>query len=176
MDTAHQQTEALEGGAQIPAGLASEFIEPNRPLPVIKRAQGAMNSGAIATSPVQTSAPSHEAATDLHNIACAIARAAHRLGNLRNTWLNPPEWTQRIPEITPLGMDHSPYPDRILPKDNLSQTEMKELGKRTLTNLYNLRQSGQVQWLQSAHEQLDAAVATAYGWADTPPRCPMKRF
>ncbi len=172
LDTAHQQTETLEGGAQIPAGLAHEFIEPNRPLPVIKRAQRAMNSGAIAASPVQTSAPSHGGATDLHSIACAIARAAHRLSNLRNTWLNPPEWTQRLPEITPLGMDHSPYPDRILPRDNLSQTEMKELGKRTLTNLYNLRQSGQVQWLQSAHEQLDQAVAAAYGWADYAPAMP----
>ncbi len=40
------------------------------------------------------------------------------------------------------------------------------LQKRRLTNLYNLRQNDQVQWLQHAHQHLDAAVATAYGWAD----------
>ena len=38
----------------------------------------------------------------------------------------------------------------------------KELAKRTLTNLYNLRPA----WLTAAHAQLDAAVAAAYGWAD----------
>jgi hypothetical protein len=29
-----------------------------------------------------------------------------------------------------------------------------------------------VQWLQAAHEQLDAAVAAAYGWADYSPAMP----
>jgi hypothetical protein len=38
----------------------------------------------------------------------------------------------------------------------------KDLAKRTLTNLYNLRPA----WLAQAHAQLDAAVAAAYGWAD----------
>ena len=32
--------------------------------------------------------------------------------------------------------------------------------KRTLTNLYNERPA----WLANAHRDLDAAVATAYGW------------
>ena len=35
-----------------------------------------------------------------------------------------------------------------------------ELKKRTLTNLYNQRPT----WLQMVHENLDAAVAAAYGW------------
>ena len=38
--------------------------------------------------------------------------------------------------------------------------------KRTLTNLYNQRQAGKAAWLAHAHAELDAAVATAYGWAD----------
>jgi hypothetical protein len=69
-------------------------------------------------------------------------------------------------------MDHSPYPDRILPRDNLSEADLKALAKRTLTNLYNQKAVGQVQWLQAAHEQLDQAVATAYGWADYSPVMP----
>lgn len=36
----------------------------------------------------------------------------------------------------------------------------KKLHKRTPTNLYN----GHPTWLALAHEKLDAAVATAYGW------------
>jgi hypothetical protein len=34
--------------------------------------------------------------------------------------------------------------------------------KCTLTNLYNARPA----WLTMAHQQLDAAVAAAHGWAD----------
>ena len=36
----------------------------------------------------------------------------------------------------------------------------KALKRRTLTSLYNARP----QWLLDAHDQLDAAVAAAYGW------------
>ncbi len=98
--------------------------------------------------------------------ATAIAQAAKRLDDLRQAWLNPPEWTQRVPEVVPLGMAASPYPDRILPRHNLSEADAAALQKRTLTNLYNLRQAGHAQWLQHAHQQLDAAVAAAYGWTD----------
>lgn len=87
-----------------------------------------------------------------------IARAAKRLNDLREAWLNPPEWTQRVPEVVPLGMTVSPYPDRILPKEGFE----KELAERTLTKLYNQRPA----WLDSAHGELDLAVAAAYGWAD----------
>ncbi len=91
----------------------------------------------------------------------AIARAAQRLVALRDAWLNPPEWTERIPEVVPLGMTHSPYPDRIVARAGFE----KELAKRTLTNLYNQRPA----WLAQAHDALDAAVAAAYGWTDWTP-------
>ena len=35
------------------------------------------------------------------------AQPAKRLDDLRNNWLNPAEWTDRVLEVTPLGMDHS---------------------------------------------------------------------
>ena len=60
-----------------------------------------------------------------------IARAAKRLNELREAWLNPPEWTLSLPEFIPLGMDASPYPDRILPRNG----HEKELAERTLTKL-----------------------------------------
>ena len=67
-----------------------------------------------------------------------------------------------MPEVIPLGMDVSPYPDRVLPRANLGAADLAELKKRTLTNLYNQRPA----WLADAHAALDAAVAAAYGWAD----------
>jgi hypothetical protein len=85
-------------------------------------------------------------------VALAIAEAAHRLNTLRENWLNPPEWVDRVPEIVP------GYPDRIIPKP----AHAAELKKRTLTNLYNARPA----WLDHAHQALDVAVAAAYGWAD----------
>ncbi len=45
---------------------------------------------------------------DVRDHAAAIARAAHRLVALRDAWLNPPEWTERIPEVVPLGLAASP--------------------------------------------------------------------
>ena len=93
-----------------------------------------------------------------------IARAAHRLNDLREAWLNPPEWTQRVPEVIPLGMTVSPYPDRILPKEG----HEKDLAERTLTKLYNQRPA----WLDAAHKELDTAGAAAYGWADYTPDMP----
>ena len=94
----------------------------------------------------------------------AIAQAAKRLNELRERWLNPPEWTRREPEVVPLGMDQSPYPDRILPREGFD----KPLAARTLTKLYNERPA----WLARAHEALDHAVAAAYGWADYTPQMP----
>ena len=127
-DTACQRTEAVEGGAQIPADLPPA-VRPH---------------------------------------ARAIAQAAHRLDGLRRNWLNPPEWTQRVPEVVPLGMAASPYPDRIEPRPGLSEADAKALQKRTLTNLYNQRPA----WLAQAHAALDAAVAAAYGWTDYAPSLP----
>ena len=83
--------------------------------------------------------------------ALAIAASARRLVELRDRWLNPPEWVEWVDEPVP------GYPKRPVPRD---ETAAKELKKRTLTNLYNARP----QWLADAHDALDAAVATAYGW------------
>ena len=82
--------------------------------------------------------------------AQAIATAARRLHELREHWLNPPEWVERVPEVAP------GYPDRLIPKPE----HAAELKKRTLTNLYNQRPA----WLVNAHRTLDEAVAAAYGW------------
>jgi type II restriction/modification system DNA methylase subunit YeeA len=86
-----------------------------------------------------------------HPRAVAIAKAAKRLDELRNAWLNPPDLVDIVPEVVP------GYPDRILPKNEKAAAELK---KRTLTNLYNQRP----QWLVDAHRDLDSAVAGAYGW------------
>ena len=122
---------------------------------------GALRSG--IRQPKQALAPVHQAQVAIKTIptrqaATAIAQAAQRLSTLRQAWLNPPEWTQTVPEVVPLGMTTSPYPNRTVPKPGFE----KDLAKRTLTNLYNLRPA----WLAAAHAQLDAAVAAAYGWGD----------
>ena len=93
--------------------------------------------------------PAADYADDPH--AVAIAKAAQRLVELRDRWLNPPEWVEWVDEPVPS------YPKRPVPRD---ETAAKELKKRTLTNLYNARP----QWLADAHANLDAAVAAAYGW------------
>ncbi|MDE0147837.1 MAG: class I SAM-dependent DNA methyltransferase, partial [Rhodospirillaceae bacterium] len=83
--------------------------------------------------------------------AVAIAEAARRLVELRDRWLNPPEWVQWLDEPAP------GYPKRPVPRD---EDAAKALKTRTLTALYNTRP----QWLTDAHAALDAAVAAAYGW------------
>ena len=103
-------------------------------------------------------APGPNHTTNLKTISAKIATAAKHLNDLRENWLNPPEWTDRIPEVIPLGMTTSPYPDRTLAKPG----HEKDLADRTLTKLYNQRPA----WLDSAHKTLDATVAAAYGWAD----------
>jgi type II restriction/modification system DNA methylase subunit YeeA len=64
----------------------------------------------------------------------AIVDAARELVRLRDAWLNPPG------------------------------TAPEELKKRTLTNLYNLREKGECAWVDNAHRALDEAVFAAYGW------------
>ncbi|MFH2210599.1 MAG: hypothetical protein ABIJ01_03030, partial [Pseudomonadota bacterium] len=90
-----------------------------------------------------------------------IARAARNLDQLRNNWLNPPEWADwvRTPEEEKAG-----FPLRPTPKPG----HEAELKKRTLTNLYNARPA----WLANAHRELDQAVAAAYGWEDYTPEMP----
>ncbi|HEY5910074.1 MAG TPA: DNA methyltransferase [Verrucomicrobiae bacterium] len=105
----------------------------------------------------------------------AIAAAAKELNELRERWLNPPEWTQtgilEFPgslsgpweryldpkTVDPeTGVGTVRYP-RLEPRDADCAGKLK---KRTLTNLYNERPA----WLDLAHKKLDAAVAAAYGW------------
>ena len=93
--------------------------------------------------------PASEFLNNLH--AQAIGNAAKRLNELRENWLNPPDLVRRVPEIV------AGYPDRILP---INEDAAKELKKRTLTHLYN----ESPHWLIKAHQVLDHAVATAYGW------------
>jgi type II restriction/modification system DNA methylase subunit YeeA len=93
--------------------------------------------------------PAKDYESDLR--AQAIAKAAKRLDELRNVWLNPPDLVKIEPEVVP------GYPDRILPKDAQAAGTLKT---RTLTNLYNQNP----QWLIDAHRDLDAVVAAAYGW------------
>ena len=105
----------------------------------------------------------------------AIAAAAKELNELRERWLNPPEWTETRTLEFP-GSANGPwsryidpstlnpqlstglvrYP-RLEPRDADCAAKLK---KRTLTNLYNERPA----WLDLAHKKLDAAVAAAYGW------------
>ena len=77
------------------------------------------------------------------------AEAARRLVELRDRWLNPPEWLDWVDEPVP------GYPQRPVPR---GEDATKALRKRTLTNLCNERP----QWLNDA--LLDAAAAAAYGW------------
>ena len=87
-----------------------------------------------------------------------VALASRRLVELREAWLNPVEWVNwvRTPEEERAG-----FPSRPVAKPG----HEADLKKRTLTNLYN----AQPPWLEMAHQQLDAAVAMAYGWADYGP-------
>lgn len=93
-------------------------------------------------------------------LAGKIAVAARRLHTIRENWLNPPEWTIVVPEVVPLGMKTSPFPARVVPHPDIGQDDIKELQRRTMTNLYNDLPA----WLISAHQALDLAVAEAYGW------------
>ena len=83
--------------------------------------------------------------------AMAVAHEAQRLVEMRDRWLNPPEWVEWADEPVP------GYPKRPVPRN---EDTAKALKKRTLTNLYNSRP----QWLIDAHQALDAAVAAVYGW------------
>ena len=83
--------------------------------------------------------------------AIAIAQAARRLVQLRDRWLNPPEWVDWIHEPAPN------YPKRPVPS---AAAPIRELRRRTLTNLYNQRP----RWLMDAHKNLDVSVAAAYAW------------
>jgi hypothetical protein len=102
----------------------------------------------------------------------AIAVAAKELNDLRQRWLNLPEWTREevlefpgsingpwaryVQDADEQGIGTARYP-RLIMKDAESA---QQLQKRTLTNLYNQRPT----WLDLAHRKLDEAVFAAYGW------------
>lgn len=83
-------------------------------------------------------------------LAMRIAEASRALVQARDRWLNPVEWTERVPEVVP------GYPDRIV----ATSGHEADLKARTLTNLYNARPA----WLDNLHADLDTSVAAAYGW------------
>jgi hypothetical protein len=102
----------------------------------------------------------------------SIADAARELNELRERWLNPPEWTEeRILEFP--GSMNGPWARYLVNADKNDVGTVRyprlpprdadcaaKLRKRTLTNLYNERPN----WLELAHKKLDSAVAGAYGW------------
>src|SRR5665213_3037255 len=120
----------------------------------------------------------------------AIAAAAKELIQLREGWLNPPEWTEirtlefpgtpggvwaryidpaTVKDVTLPGQDNIPAKERqkikvgtvVYPRREPKDAKCAaDLKKRTLTNLSNARPT----WLDNAHKTLDAAVAAAYGW------------
>ena len=176
-DTAHQRTEEVAGGALIPADLPDPQCEAGA-----GRRSGAISKSEAYEPPASAPPPPGQSQrlsqsqnqrqgqpaipqsnnASLKNKATQIAQTAKRLNDLRENWLNPPEWTHKVPEVVPLGLSQSPYPDRIEPKPGISEVDLNALQQRTLTKLYNLAPA----WLTLAHQQLDAAVATAYGWTD----------
>jgi hypothetical protein len=101
-----------------------------------------------------------------------IAAAAKELNQLRENWLNPPEWTiMRMLEFP--GAIDGPWSRFVVDRDARGigtvrypcieprdEDCAKKLTKRTLTNLYNEPPA----WLVNAHAKLDAAVAAAYGF------------
>jgi hypothetical protein len=97
------------------------------------------------------------------HLARAIAQAAFDLNQKREAWLNPPEWVDWV--ITP-EEEQAGFPRRAMTKPGHGA----DLKQRTLTNLYNARPA----WLAMAHERLDQAVASAYGWDDYTPAMPVE--
>ncbi|MFO7957695.1 MAG: type IIL restriction-modification enzyme MmeI [Candidatus Brocadiia bacterium] len=99
----------------------------------------------------------------------AIAEAAAELNELRENWLNPPEftvtevlefpgstdgpWARYVEDPDERGIGTVRYP-RTAPDPPFADT----LKKRTLTNLYNEYPT----WLENAHASLDKAVFAAY--------------
>ena len=88
----------------------------------------------------------------------AIAEAAKNLNQLRENWLNPPQWVDWVQAEEEIKAG---FPKRPVAKPG----HAAELKQRTLTKLYNQRPA----WLDHAQKSLDKAVALAYGWTDYTP-------
>lgn len=120
------------------------------------------------TFPFPATDPGHDA---------AIAIAAKELNELRENWLNPPEWTRTDVLEFPgtVGGPWDRYIDpatvedrgtfkvgvvrypRLVPRDEACAAKLKN---RTLTKLYNECPA----WLANCHQKLDTAIAAAYDW------------
>jgi type II restriction/modification system DNA methylase subunit YeeA len=81
----------------------------------------------------------------------AITKAAKKLNDLRDSWLNPEGLVRSTPEVV------SCYPDRVEAVDSSAH---KALRKLTMTNFYN----DPPPWYHRVQNELDEAVAAAYGW------------
>jgi hypothetical protein len=96
-----------------------------------------------------------------------ISEAAHELNELRERWLNPPEWIEQVSAKVDAADGFADVPAAARPlvrRSAILAAAAKDarLKKRTLTNLYNERP----QWLKLAHEKLDRAVLAAYAATD----------
>ena len=67
-----------------------------------------------------------------------------------------------MPEAVPLGMDASPYPDRIEPRPNLSEAD----AKAPCQNAPDQPLQPAPRLAGPGPRATDAAVAAAYGWQD----------
>jgi hypothetical protein len=156
---------------QPPTPTPAQRPEPPLPKPdPVKAEMDAAHHYFLAKEDPPLDGTSH--APDEHR--AAIAAAAKELNELRERWLNPPEWTvERVLEFPGSVTGpwaryiHAPNKNgigtvryaRLEPRDAECAARLK---KRTLTNLYNERST----WLDLAHKKLDIAVARAYDWND----------
>ena len=102
----------------------------------------------------------------------AISEAAAQVHDLRDRWLNPPEWASAREHRFNASED-GPWQPWIVPAERVvreavhevlapvDEAAARKLQKRTLTALYN----EMPQWLRDAHDRLDRAVLNAYATA-----------
>jgi hypothetical protein len=96
-----------------------------------------------------------------------ISQAAAELNEIRERWLNPPEWIEPIARAIDAADSFADVPAEARPlirQSAIMAAAAKDvnLKRRTLTNLYNERPT----WLKLAHLKLDQAVLTAYAAVD----------
>lgn len=102
-----------------------------------------------------------------HPAYVRISAAAKELNELRERWLNPPEWIEPLAARIDAADDFSDVPAEARPlirQSAIMAAAAKDarLKNRTLTKLYNERPT----WLKLAHEKLDRAVLAAYASVD----------
>jgi hypothetical protein len=93
--------------------------------------------------------------TDRDTIRTRHFRPSHSHGRPEPSPAKNPTRASKPSPTPPANSSASATPGSIRP-----DIDPRELPKRTLTNLYNLRP----EWLSNAHRTLDEAVFAAYGW------------